>query len=107
MMKAYEVLQKAASYIAEHGWTQGHSVDSRGRVCLEGAILRVSRMQSPCMFANRWVLPVIEEQYPGELWTDAHHWNDAYSRTQDEVITILEKAAVRASEQEVLADLDS
>ena len=111
-----EVLQHAAGVIERDGWTRGTYRDDDGRVCLAGAIGVALTELKPILGSDPlWLAevheerygdllwPVIEEQYPE--WCAIYEagpitrWNDDELRTKEEVVAILEKAAVRLSEQ--------
>lgn len=48
-METYEVLEKAADYMDEHGQCRGRISDAEGRVCAVGAIRAVSKKSHPAL----------------------------------------------------------
>jgi hypothetical protein len=69
--------------------------------CLVGAIIRASGNESVAaadVIVDKWVVPLIPPKtihlntYPGS----ARGWNDAWDRTQDQVVTLLMQAANNA-----------
>lgn len=117
----------AAKLIEEHGWIRGylftcskHSKELRG-YCLEGALAQAIDITPLCLgcdgtspevngnvihqFSTKWkysyiLIDVLDAQYresrPNQtLWL----WNDITAQSKEEVIQVLEKAAVKWEEQ--------
>lgn len=113
MNKAYEVLQRAASLAATGKWIQGEYHHLGGSCAMgfvyDAEVIAASSRGTGSVYspANelgmKYIVPLIWEQYPegddsGEPWASVESWNDEPGRTKDEVVAILEKAAVRAGE---------
>lgn len=102
-----DVERKAIEVIAERGWGQGSLGVNRGPVCIAGALMSLAGKRTCGWWRERerFIRLVLEEQYPGfadwpsiEGWKAIEGWNDAPGRTVDEVIAVLEKAAIRRDE---------
>lgn len=96
------VLRKAAEYLSTHGLHKGDIGEEGGPRCLVGALL--SSTYGPVHEARDILASVVEEQYPDRLARDAFRthevqFNDHPDTTLPEVLSVLEKAAVRASEE--------
>lgn len=97
--------------IRANGWVQGAFEAPNGAACLVGAMNRVYYQQESNIYGESYVhdyralADVIAEQYPlvahqarrikGNLLP---YFNDARGRTQAEVETVIEKAAVKRDE---------
>ena len=86
-MTSAQVLGKAADYIEEHGWCQRINESADGRVCVEGALFKVT---------TGWPVAAVVRltQYlglaaDGAIWA----WNDHPKRTRRKVIRALRAAA--------------
>jgi hypothetical protein len=103
-MKISETLDKAADHIVAHGWYQGYYWPTGETLweppytegdpcCALGAIAVVEGVDP----AND-VTDAMEflAQHLGETATGVADWNDAGSRTKDEVLAALRGAAERA-----------
>lgn len=84
-----KLLLDTADYLEGHGWCQGAAQDSKGRMCVLGAMSSV------------FVGPAYENYSEGVArvlkQTGAFEiagWNDAPGRTQDEVVSMLRAAAI-------------
>lgn len=84
-MNSREVLQAAARYIDECGWTQGSYGVSGGPRCALGAILHVSDDSTAVVRAA--------QRLKGFLGIDITVWNDAKGRTRDEIVAAMRAAA--------------
>lgn len=102
--------REALVILGERGWARFDcGVDHDGPLCLSGAIgharRRIGYGQGPfdTYHADRaHVLAVIREQYPeAEGWAadSVMGWNDVPGRVVDEVVAVLEKAALRRDEE--------
>lgn len=85
--------EKAADYLAEHGWTQGRMEDSDGAVCLTGA-LRAAYRTHGRMYDWRIAAAVFASRGRAEAW------NDEAGRTQAEVEAELRDHPIRAQDLE-------
>jgi len=85
MMTDAEILNKAADYLMQYGWTQYNFVGEDGRSCCAYAAIHC--------YAKERTLGVVRrvERLTGESIV---LWNDAPGRTLTEVVTTLRKAAV-------------
>jgi hypothetical protein len=105
-------IRQAIEVLAHAGWTKGTFTDEGGRHCLQGALYEAHQVQAPqkddvgtplCRpLADdvRLVNSVIEEQYPERFGAvGVSRFNDHPETTLDDVIRVLEKAAVRQEEQ--------
>ena len=77
-------LLSAAAYIEEHGWCQGVLRKDTGAVCVVGAFLDIN-----CNYEVFSRSSAAIGVPPGVI----SRWNDAPSRTKNEVINSLRKAA--------------
>ncbi|MGZ6788348.1 MAG: DUF6197 family protein [Mycobacteriaceae bacterium] len=118
-METYEVLNKAADLIGEHGWRRGFGWNEGGALCLEGGIMaalgiRFGEVKEGLPFGGLWTRPAYRAvaDYLGRdvtitsspsvfgnlrvsaplepLWK----WNDTNGRTASEVIEVLRACAV-------------
>lgn len=88
------VLRAAAWYIEEHGWCQGRWENEEGKVCLDGAILRVmGQFAGHKNFSARYI-PIIGALGP-EVGYSPIGFNDTDGRTEQEVTAALRRAADR------------
>lgn len=108
-MTAPNIEREALVILGERGWARFDvGYDHDGPLCLSGAIgaarRRIGYGQGPfdTYHADRAnVMAVIREQYPEAVGWAAESvlgWNDVDGRTVDEVVRILEKAALRRDE---------
>ena len=85
-MTTGEVRERAARLLEERGWCQGCSVDSRGRVCLIGALAYTAGLTYNLCKELRQEL---QQEYPGENIDSLACWNDAQDRTISQVLALL------------------
>lgn len=116
-MKASEVLRKARENLPGH-WYQGYYGDGDGNYCAIGH-LSVAAGLTPRTIKNSFasenvfrvynddvyktltvVQDVIREQYPEHSDGNISSWNDEVGRTEDEVLTVLDKAILEAEARE-------
>jgi hypothetical protein len=112
--------RKAIEVLAERGWNQGGLVGAGGRVCALGALsiacygnphldtegmTHSARTSAHQAMGEAWLqaADVVKEQFPERVvgvGTDLPlaRFNDHPDTTLDDVILVLEKAAVRAEE---------
>src|SRR4051812_16046026 len=91
--KATKVLIEARRLV-EEGWCQGAYEDAAGRVCLHRATVL------GCFVVTFWdwkaaysrVRALIPPTYEGVFLDPVQAWNDAYGRTQAEVLALLDRA---------------
>lgn len=97
-----KLLLRAASLIETHGWCQYNVCDERGRMCVNGALLKAytgspdwpddqsvaSNSYPPAIASRRLAMAV------GVLANHASVWNNEDARTKDEVISKLRAAAL-------------
>ena len=84
----------AASYIETHGWCQNEFETPDGRVCLYGALAKVTssledRYRAALRLGKKHMLLLNYVTVP----TPIQVWNDHISRTVGEVISLLREAA--------------
>lgn len=107
-MKPSEVLKKAADILRERGWTQGNMTNDRGCCCVTAAICIAAGMdisewhskdfdewvnESTTLFAEALPYRVgLSESSP--VWKIVR-WNDSDLRTQDDVISTLERVSAQ------------
>ncbi len=104
---AGEAVRQAAELLRTRGWAQGRAQDSQGRLCLWGAILVATALQQDRLTvrdeAVSGVDRVVVEQYPERLGGSyayaAIQFNDNPVTCLDEVLAVLDKAAVLADEE--------
>jgi hypothetical protein len=77
-------LRAAATYMDEHGWTQGTEKNNAGQVCLTGAI----RFCAPQNGDDYLIRAVLRHRNQAETW------NDQNGRTDSEVLDILRTAEI-------------
>jgi hypothetical protein len=77
-------LRAAATYMDEHGWTQGTEKNNAGQVCLTGAI----RFCAPQNGDEYLIRAVLRHRNQAETW------NDQNGRTDSEVLDILRTAEI-------------
>ena len=90
------ILLRAAELIEEKGWCQYHGVDHEGGVCVIGAITMVNNSDimgnNSNIFENDKYIHLVED-YLGIAHFSIWCWNDAASRTKEEVVAALRGAA--------------
>lgn len=104
-------IRQALEILARRGWTKDAFTDETGRHCLQGALYEAhgvdcsgdtqrGRPLSEQLAADlRVVNEVISEQYPERRGgVGVSRFNDHPETTIDDVVTVLEKAAVRQHE---------
>ena len=105
-------IREAIRVLAKGGWTKNAFVDGSGRRCLQGALYEAHGL---CPFDERevgrpvtgelaadvlLVNEVIESQFPERAGgVGASRFNDHPATDFDDVLQVLEKAAVRKDEQ--------
>ncbi len=88
-----DILIKAREVLVTRGWTQGAYEDSKGCVCLYGA-LNVADGKEPQdetrnSAAFNEAVAALEDQI-GCDYLDV--WNDEYDRTVDDVLAVIDRA---------------
>jgi hypothetical protein len=104
-------IRQAIDVLAARGWTKGAFTDLSGRHCLQGALyeahgvcpLRRGSVVGPLPSALaadvRLVNDVVEANYPERFGgVGVSRFNDHPETTVDDVVLVLEKAAVRRDE---------
>lgn len=84
-----EALIKAADYMDEHGFCQGTLVDSNGRVCILGALLRANQG------GDRTRVSQAQAHLRDFLPVSIVGWNDARGRSKEEAVAALRQCASR------------
>jgi hypothetical protein len=105
-------IRTAIEVLARKGWTKDAFTDEAGRHCLQGALYEAHCLPLPVekqpgravpedlALDLRLVNEVIGAQYPERLGgVGASRFNDHPETTLEDVVTVLEKAAVRKDEQ--------
>lgn len=92
--KLADIYDTAASYIEEHGWTQGEEKNAAGQVCLVGGFRWGTRL-SNTWATSEWAMGMLQSllglaspNYDFGL-CPLVAWNDNPARTQDEVVNVL------------------
>jgi hypothetical protein len=96
-------LRAAADYLRTHRWIQGRASDDDGGACMGGAICEVVGWDCnlrPYVVA----LGFAKNQDAFLEWGDMGVWNDASSRTVDEVLGRLESTALGLEVRALAAD---
>ena len=104
-------IRAALEILARRGWAQGSFTDDVGRHCIQGALYeahcidpdvyeRVWRPLTPPLLADMGLVnEVIEAEYPERYGAvGVSRFNDHPETTVDDVVRVLEKAAVRRDE---------
>lgn len=104
-------IRDAIELLARRGWTQGRFTDDSGRHCLQGALYEAHRCQprtpgrlghsvSGALAADlRLMNETIEAEYPERFGAvGVSRFNDHPDTTIDDVVRVLEKAALRRDE---------
>lgn len=103
-------IREAIEVLARRGWTKDTFTDETGRHCLQGALYEAHGMTAhrarygrPLPGAVRHdiqlINEVLREQYPERFGgVGVSRFNDHPETTVDDVVRILEKAAVRYDE---------
>jgi hypothetical protein len=87
-----QILVHAIEMLSVMGWTQEQYIDTRGRVCAYAAIISSSRDDGKqAARAGHEV---------AKLVGNVPRWNDAYTTTFEEVISVLTQAAKNAMTRE-------
>jgi hypothetical protein len=92
-MELAEIYSRAADYIEDHGWIQHNLEDPSGRVCLWGALRRVTGWG---LDSASELSELINREMCQELADSTTRWNDAPGRSKEEVIAFLREQAVKA-----------
>ncbi|MEO6120535.1 MAG: hypothetical protein ABIW46_00485 [Acidimicrobiales bacterium] len=105
-------IREAIGVLANRGWTKNAFTDSDGRHCLQGALYeaygvtscdrphhRQLKMAGELAADMRLVNDIIAGEYPDRFGgVGASRFNDHPETTVDDVVRVLEKAAVRRDE---------
>ncbi|MDP9387867.1 MAG: hypothetical protein M3Q48_08040 [Actinomycetota bacterium] len=104
-------IRQAIDVLAARGWTKGVFTDLSGRHCLQGALYEahgvcplrrgsvVGPLPSELAADVRLVNEVVEANYPERFGgVGVSRFNDHPETTVDDVVLVLEKAAVRRDE---------
>ena len=103
-------IREAIQVLARTGWTKDTFSDETGRHCLQGALYEAHGLEAASErawrpvqgdFADdvRLLNRVIEEQYPERMGAvGVSRFNDHPETTLDDVVLVLEKAAVQRDE---------
>lgn len=105
-------IRTALDVLSKRGWTKDAFTDQDGRHCLQGALYEAHLLALPAekqpgvpvtepLAADiRLVNEVIEDQYPERSGgIGVSRFNDHPETTVEDVVRVLEKAAVRKDEQ--------
>lgn len=96
-MEPHELAARAADYIEEHGHTKFILEDAKGRVCLNGAIIKAGggscAPRALVSIPDGWraTMLLVENYLGGPI--HPVDWNNAPERTQDEVVAVLRAVA--------------
>ena len=91
--------REALRVLAERGWCKGRLESSDGRRCLVGAAAAgVVGHQIDWMEVLGNIRAVAQEQFPERRAVGVVDFNDHPDTTLEDVIAVLEKAAIRRSE---------
>lgn len=115
MKASRELFERAADIIRERGHTKyALEEESGGPVCLWGALNIADHGHANYLDRDIWffsetevektLFPIVAEQFPDRVGTEYREcatidFNNDPDTTPEEVIAVLEKAAVRASEE--------
>ena len=98
-------IRAAIEVLAARGWTKGAFADDSGRHCLQGALYESHGCQPAAALTRelrddvRVVNEVIEAEYPDRYGAvGISRFNDHEDTTLDDVVRVLEKAALRRDE---------
>ena len=105
-------IREAIAVLARSGWTKGTFRDESSRRCLQGALYEAHGLQPACerpmngalsaeLAADvRLVNHILEAQYPERFGAvGISRFNDHPETTIDDVVRVLEKAAVQKEER--------
>ena len=105
-------IREAIRVLARTGWTKDAFTDESGRHCLQGALYEAHCLEGPTheqlggplgeelMADMTLVNETVRAQFPDRVGgVGASRFNDHPETTLGDVITVLEKAAVRKDEQ--------
>ena len=104
-------IREALGLLARNGWVKGRFSDEEGRHCLQGALYEAHQCQPrtpgrlgrslPGELADdiRLVNETVAAQYPDRVGAvGVSRFNDHPDTTIDDIVRVLEKAAVRRDE---------
>lgn len=97
-------IRRALEVLASTGWTKHAFTDDGGRHCLQGALydaygLCPDKVTGELADDVRIVNQMIEEQYPDRFGAvGISRFNDHPETTLEDVVRVLEKAAIRKDE---------
>lgn len=95
--KVAEVLERAAEVIEERGWCQNDLYTADGRLCLMGAVDRVTRTEAGVFLnAMEAMDEYVIDNYAARRGIGLRPcvtWNDSADRTEHEVIDALRRCA--------------
>ena len=111
-MKTSEIIGLAHDYIEEHGWCQNSLQNKEGKVCLEGAVVKViggritkdglgfacKDMESHLRVNEAF--DAVMEALGGEDLLSIPAYNDAETTTKQDVLTLLEKTQIQLEERD-------
>jgi len=106
-------IREAIEVLARRGWTKDSFTDADGRHCMQGALYEAHGMvmnacSSPMRYAVAGDLAtdmallnaIVQSEYPDRFGAvGTSRFNDHPETTIDDVVRVMEKAAVRRDEQ--------
>jgi hypothetical protein len=98
------VERDALQLLGERGWCKRTFEDQSGRMCLFGALsaAHTAAIEQGHPMDRAWlnrVRGVVQEQFPNRTTGALMSFNDHPDTTVDDVVLVLEKAAIRRIEQ--------
>lgn len=101
-----EIIRDAMALIEQRGWCQNALQDNQGRLCLQGALLTAAEAKSMEDHSRPWDRVLKGQTRFDEAWhavnkvslaengTSPIHLNDSATATQEQVLAVMEKAAI-------------
>lgn len=100
-MKAYETLERAKTALLERGWCKGIFMNDEGQVCLGGSFMRVAHLfETQRGDYGKAIKYIGEEIYPLGF-KNIPHFNDSIDTSFEDVINVLDRAILKAKEDDV------
>lgn len=98
---------REASKVIQRGWIKGQSSDGQGKFCMSGAMYCVTAGGDAFQHAVKALDEVVLEQFPDRVHiVDGRNllgmaticFNDNAETTKEEVLAVMEKAAIKLDE---------
>jgi galactitol-specific phosphotransferase system IIB component len=98
----YNPIRNALVQLSRRGWVKGYIEDAQGRVCLLGALSHCSGGIGASTIVEKVIVEQYPERYDAAVYMNhVARFNDHPDTTLEDVVMVMEKAALRLDEQVV------